>query len=144
VREGKTQITNALQYALRLLSVCLFTILFIFPIKAEEPGKQLGVVDDEMRRADSVEHMDGEGEAAAAAAEGGQPAVAPPRQPLSRAALRRVAAVIVQLAGRAQYSKVRSRWGCVLVCALAAASSDFRCPNQASWLRYATDAALSA
>ncbi len=54
--------------------------------------------------------MDGEGEAAAATAEGGRPAMAPPRQLLSRAALRRVAAVIVQLAGRAQYSKVRTRW----------------------------------
>ena len=55
---------------------------------------------------DYMEH-DGARNGHGALANGAAPPAGPLRRPLSQAALRRVAQVIVQLGGRAQYSKAR-------------------------------------
>lgn len=59
-----------------------------------------------MSTTDYMEH-DGAANGHGALANGAAPPVGPLRRPLSQAALRRVASVVVQLAGRAQYSKAR-------------------------------------
>lgn len=68
--------------------------------------------------ADYMEH-DGAANGHGALANGAAPPVGPLRRPLSQAALRRVAQVIVQLGGRAQYSKARPapRWAAQSACA---------------------------
>ena len=59
-----------------------------------------------MSTTDFMEH-DGAANGHGALANGAAAPVGPLRRPLSQAALRRVARVVVQLAGRAQYSKAR-------------------------------------
>ena len=58
-----------------------------------------------MSSTDYMEHDGAVANGHGALANGAVPPVGPPRRPLSQAALRRVAKVVVQLAGRAQYSK---------------------------------------